>query len=412
MLKEIKDMIHWQQMLVIVFAVAIFCFWGYIRPAQVVGREAFQLFLYNGDYLQDRLSVPGGMARYVGEFIVQFFRFVTLGAFLSALLLVAIQWLSWVLLYRCLPLVSEKILFPISFVPSIALWYLLCDLDTSMTLPAAVLLTMLLMLLLPNKKKQSLICSLFLVPIGYWIAGPVVLLLSLYHLRWLRGGQSKLLVVSEMAALALLLVASVVVSSRFVPYSLQNLAKGVDYQMILPDKAGTYEELTYDYLLQLKDWDGIIKKSYNEEPKSLACRNVVRMAKYYRGQIGADELKENLLHTDKVLTSGSAAMMMSDVYLHMGFINISQRAAFEVMESSPNFNKSAREMSRLVETNLITGQYEVALKYIALLEETLFYRNWARQMRELATHPETIKDTSFYGELQKVYGQTVDVFFF
>ena len=383
--------------IIAVFAVAIFCFWGYIRPAQVVGREAFQLFLYNGDYLQDRLSVPGGMARYVGEFIVQFFRFVTLGAFLSALLLVAIQWLSWVLLYRCLSLVSEKILFPISFVPSIALWYLLCDLDTSMTLPVAVLLTMLLMLL---------------VPIGYWIAGPVVLLLSLYHLRWLRGGQSKLLVVSEMAALALLLVASVVVSSRFVPYSLQNLAKGVDYQMIQPDKAGTYEELTYDYLLQLKDWDGIIKKSYNEEPKSLACRNVVRMAKYYRGQIGADELKENLLHTDKVLTSGSAAMMMSDVYLHMGFINISQRAAFEVMESSPNFNKSAREMSRLVETNLITGQYEVALKYIALLEETLFYRNWARQMRELATHPETIKDTSFYGELQKVYGQTVDVFFF
>jgi hypothetical protein len=73
---------------------------------------------------------------------------------------------------------------------------------------------------------------------------------------------------------------------------------------------------------------------------------------------------------------------------------------------------SGRELSRLVETNLITGQYEVALKYISLLEHTLFYRSWAKQMRQLATNPELIKRSPKYGSLQEVYQQTVDVFFF
>jgi RNA polymerase sigma factor (sigma-70 family) len=129
-------------------------------------------------------------------------------------------------------------------------------------------------------------------------------------------------------------------------------------------------------------------------------------------KVESEELKENMLHPNKVLTSGAAAMMMSDVYLHMGFVNMSQRAAFEVMMSSPNYNMSGRELSRLVETNLITGQYEVALKYISLLEHTLFYRSWAKQMRQLATNPELIKRSPKYGSLQEVYQQTVDVFFF
>ena len=182
--------------------------------------------------------------------------------------------------------------------------------------------------------------------------------------------------------------------------------------MIQRGKYGTDEEIVYDRLLRMKDWNEIVRRSNEQEPQSLACKNVVRLAKYYLKQISGDELKENLLHTYEVLTSGMAAMMMSDVYLHMGFPNISQRAAFEVLESTSNYNMSGRELSRLVETALITGQYEVALKYISLLESTLFYRNWAKQMRELAAHPETIKRVPFYGPLQDIYGQTVDVNFF
>ena len=103
--------------------------------------------------------------------------------------------------------------------------------------------------------------------------------------------------------------------------------------------------------------------------------------------------------------------MMSDHYLHMGFTNMSQRAAFEVMECTSNYNKSAREMSRLVETNLIIGEYDVALKYISILQQTLFYRNWATRMKDYAIHPEKINENPLYGPLQKIYSETVDMFF-
>ena len=87
------------------------------------------------------------------------------------------------------------------------------------------------------------------------------------------------------------------------------------------------------------------------------------------------------------------------------------RMMFEAMESMSNYNKSARALCRLTETAIVTGQYEVALKYISILEETLFYKRWAQKMRQLATHPENIKNHPKYGALQKIYGETEDMLF-
>lgn len=404
--------IGWQSAATMAFAVAAYGFWNFIRPELVSAREAFLLFLWNGDYFLGRLSEPGGFARYVGEFLVQFFKSVSVGALICALLLSAVQWLSWILLKRSLPALGAKVLFPLSFLPAMILWFLLCDIDVTMTLPMAVLLTLLLMLLLPERRLSALIVSLIMMPVGYWLLGPVVLLLALWHLCWLRVRCSRLAVVVGSVALALLLTASVLVSSRFVPYSVGDLAKGIDYVMIEPGQFGTSEEIFYDYLQRQKAWDTIISLSNEQEPKSLACKNITLLARYYNKQVSADELKLSLLYPNKVLTSGAAAMMMSDLYLHMGFVNMSQRAAFEVMESPSNYNKSARELVRLVETNLIIGQHEVAQKYISLLEETLFYCQSARRLKTYVLHPEQIKSSPFYGSLQEIYGETSDVFFF
>ena len=398
--------------IIAVFAAAIFCFWTYLRPELVAAREAFLLFLWNGDYFASRMAVPGGFARYGGEFLLQFFKFISMGAAIYALLFTAMQWLSWVLLKRICRMGHAMLLFALSFLPAVLMWYLACDMDVAMTLQMAFFIVLLLMVALPEKQLPSLICSVVLVPVGYWLLGPVVLLLALYHLRWLREKGARFKVVVESMALALLFVACLIVSSKFVPYPLKELAKGIDYQMIEREKSGTGEELFYDYLQRQKAWNQIVEKAYESEPQSRACRNIVLLAKYYTKRCSPDELKQALLHPDKVLTSGAAAMMMSDLYFQMGFTTMAQRAAFEVMESTSNYNKSARELTRLVETNLIIGEYQVALKYISLLEDTLFYRNWALRMKAYALHPERIQESPQYGSLQKIYEETVDVFFF
>ena len=64
-------------------------FWYLLFPHLLLARESCQLFLWNGDYLLERLCVPGGAAQYVAEGFVQFFIQPLYGALIEALLLVA-----------------------------------------------------------------------------------------------------------------------------------------------------------------------------------------------------------------------------------------------------------------------------------------------------------------------------------
>lgn len=78
---------------------------------------------------------------------------------------------------------------------------------------------------------------------------------------------------------------------------------------------------------------------------------------------------------------------------------------------SPNCNKSGRALKRLVETNIISGHYDVARKYITILEKTTFYSGWARKMRQLVDHPEQIVNYPFLHSAQKEYENATDIFF-
>ncbi len=113
-----------------------------------------------------------------------------------------------------------------------------------------------------------------------------------------------------------------------------------------------------------------------------------------------------------MLKSIPSAFMMSEVAMRAGMVNVAQRAAFEAMEAIPNYNKSSRALCRLVETNMITGQTEVALKYIAILEQTTFYGGWARKMKQMVDNPQLLHNHQFYHRLKKYYENGEDVFFY
>ena len=406
---EIKEKTKYA--LIVFMGMSTFGYWAFAYPEMLMERESLQLFLLNGDYLAERLAVPGGFARYVGEFLVQFFMNEKVGACLLAVLFMAIQWLSWLLLRRCVPSAKEKVLYAVSFLPVVAIWFLLRDIDISMTLPVSISLTLLMMYALPARRNLSLIVSLGIVPIGYWLVGPVIVLVAVYHLRWLHKPFQKVKITVESMMLASLLAICLLASSCFVPYSLENILKGIDYQQIQVDKIGTQEVIEYDYLQRQKAWDKVLYKATRQEPKAKACVHIVNLARFYQKEITPEELKVSLYKPFTALTSTVSAMMMSDLFFQMGYVNFAQRCMFEAMESTSNYNKSGRALCRLAETALVTGQYEVALKYVSLLEETLFYRKWAQVMKSLVLHPEQIKAHPMYGPLQKIYSETEDELF-
>ena len=72
--------------ILLIFALAIFLFWWLAYPHALSYQEQYQLFLWTGDYLVERLSVAGGLADYIGEFLTQFYYIPWLGALILALL--------------------------------------------------------------------------------------------------------------------------------------------------------------------------------------------------------------------------------------------------------------------------------------------------------------------------------------
>lgn len=174
---------------------------------------------------------------------------------------------------------------------------------------------------------------------------------------------------------------------------------------------GTMEELEYDFLLRQGKWEEIIDKNQENKTMLLSCQNAVRIALWKTGRLAPEYLQNCLLNPKEVLSSRASAYMMSDIYMMLGQVGMAQRATFEAMESIEDYDKSGRSLMRLTETSLITGHPEVALKYICLLERTIFYRSWAKKMRLLAEHPELMKGTA-YDQMKQMYDESENLLFY
>ena len=396
---------NWRWMLTTVFAVAVFCFWMFELPFLMAAREQVQLFLWNSDYLMERLAVPGGLAQYLGEFIVQFFVKNVYGALWYVVLLVAVQLLTWQLMRSKQRTAKSSWVYLLSFIPSVILWYLACNPKIPMTPIVAVLLTLVLMTLLPKHQKACWIAAFAMIPIGYWLLGPAVVLLALY-LLFTRGSNVMLRITP-----LILLVFCVVGSSWLTPYPLKQIARGVDYYWE-KETMGTFEDMEYDMLMRQQRWDEMIEKYHQKGSESLSVNNAVLIVMWQQKRIDQQEVMRRINLDQRALKNIPSAFLMSEVCMPLGMTNMSQRAAFEAMEAIPNYNKSARALQQLVQTNMITGNPKVALKYLSLLEQTTFYRGWARKMKNMVKQPELMKQHPHFHQLKEIYDHGEDMLFY
>ena len=125
----------WPPLLTLAFGLAVFLFWRIRYPAALAYQEQFQLFLLTGDYLRQALIVPAGLSRYMAEFVVQFYNNVTVGALLLALLLVAVQRLTW-------RIGREKMSYALSFLPAVGLLFALGDENLMLTFIVALIIVL------------------------------------------------------------------------------------------------------------------------------------------------------------------------------------------------------------------------------------------------------------------------------
>lgn len=183
----------------LLFGVAAFLFWWKWHPELISFQEQNQMFLFNADYFTERISVAGGLADYVSEFLTQFYFYVSAGAAIIALTLMAMQWLTHRVLKTLLSGYTwSAMLF--SFFPAILMWLLLMDENTLLSYPIAIILALCTYLLCRRLGwLGQLIVSLPL----YWLIGPAFMLqvgLSIIDC-WHEGKWAKALPVSLLLAI-------------------------------------------------------------------------------------------------------------------------------------------------------------------------------------------------------------------
>jgi hypothetical protein len=431
---------HADWLLTLFFGLVVFLFWECRYPFALTFQEQLQLFLFDGDYFCERMAEPGGLARYVGEFLVQFYNATVIGALILAILFMMVQRLTWRLM-RC------EDYYYLSLILALVLWFAMGDENVMLAYVVALIMAMGCILGLRPLERLNLIgrviIALVALPLLYWLIGPLALLVAVCMVpTWLAG------------LAVIYVVALVLVSAWLLPYPLVRLAVGIGYYrfpvtipyllllipvliammhygcrhlpkpkqsvkyalilaitalLFVPQYYGfdakKYELMEYDYLVRIKDWNGIIAKAEQQTPDKPMSVSATNLALAMTNQLGERAFEFYQRGSQGLLPpferNYATTQLTGEIYFHLGLVNTAQRLAFEAMEAISNYNKSGRVLKRLVETNIINGQYKVAEKYIKILEKTIFYRRWAERMRAMLGDEKAINAHPLYGTLRQ-----------
>ncbi|MBR1927946.1 MAG: hypothetical protein IJ840_09415 [Bacteroidales bacterium] len=157
-----------------------------------------------------------------------------------------------------------------------------------------------------------------------------------------------------------------------------------------PDGKDLYKELDL-YMYQDRP-DDIIRILSKTKDNSYVYQNFLNWALARKGILGEDMFKYPQTDPYSLILEwreiAYTSVLMSNIYYEMGHIALAQRMAFEANVIYDNSNP--RMLQRLVQTNLIFGQYDVAEKYIARLEKSCSYRKWAADQRKFLWDREMI----------------------
>ena len=467
----------WKPLLSLLFGVAVVIFWSVPYMSGLCFQEQYQMFLFDIGYFLERIVLPGGLADYISEFLVQFYYMPVLGATIIALLLMSIQAISWGLMKQY----GMKAVFPgylLSFVPSIVLWCAMGDQNLLLSFVVA-LSGALLMGWIHNRFHNRLVKVVFELvstALVYWFLGPVVFLYAALMIgdTLMKGKQNGHILSSlgYSACLLILTVAWILLTTQSLQYPLYRIFSGLNYYRypgtvsplplgvmiwtvvvvffgMVPDghawikklqqskvvmalayvlvivaswfgikasfDAMTYDLIDYDFLVRTEQWDKIIEKAEKKQattPLSVSC---VNLALSQKGQL-ADRLFEFYQNGGEGLFPTFTRDMISpvstaEIFFRLGMVNDAERYMFEAQEAIPNYRKSARLTRRIIECEIINGNYQVAAKLLRRLQKTLFYSNWANQTMALLGNEKAINRHPVYGKLRKYREKKQDFLF-
>lgn len=360
--------------------------------------EQLRLFRYSADYALPLLTSCGGPATFLADYLTQFYGQPTVAALINTVMFLFIVFLMDVICVKILPAWISPLL---SVFAGIYILVQETSLEHRMEDSLAFILILACVALLLNFRNKVVSYIIWFFFIG---------ILHYFNLS-----------ATAMSAAGLLAILYVILSTRFNLHKvyIKSQTKRISLTIACGIAAlwlglQTFTQEHHPQSTRLKcletmrwnkDWDGILALPYMKvcpNPLYAAYQN---LALAHKGVLG-EKLNEypqqgsmGLWYENHGLQN--ELMLLNDIYFIQGNVAMSQMMAFNGLAYAMR-HSHPKLMLRLVETNLILGAYNVAEKYIFILEQTRFYKDEATRYRQFLDHPERIDADKTLGTLKRI----------
>lgn len=414
--------------LVALFGLCIFLFWYCGYPQALCYQEQNQLFLWSADYFWHDLSVAGGLADYISEFLVQFYYVPALGAAILAFLFMAFLSLTYQVIrsYTAKPLKWCGMLM--ALLPSILLLEVMGDIEVLLSFPVALtfaLLSTWLMNLATRRWGVRIAwADVLLIPVLFWLIGGgatwlyVFLRLAFFLIQVKKGKLPSVAISYPLFILYLLAIQLICYSTLLVQYPLMSVMTGINYYRVpmrYPGQKWGYDKDLYA-LLKLNEqvrngkWEDIINDAQENQVQVFYTSNCVNLALAQTRQL-ADRMFSFYQSGEDALLAPRSRDNMSmyptmEAFWHLGLVNSSLRYASDLQASILNGKMSGRLMKRITECQIVNGKYAVARKNIDLLKQSLFYHDWAVKMEAMLGNDTAISHDPDLGRARRMRFKT------
>lgn len=428
--------------------------------------EQSQLFLADSDFFLESLGQPGGLTLWLSAFCVQFFVYPYAGPCVAAAVL---TWTAAILGSVVGRMTRSSVWAMAGWLPVLAQVWMLTDFNYTFQGTVSLWMAVGAMWLCMQLRQErirllaELVSGLALV----WLAGPAALLFALWVLIYEAGTLSRrkwLAVCPLLAAVALsggLWKVGIIPEARFAflpdAYYHHLLKPG---RVILYAWIGVCVLTGIAWLVRKKNWvfptvrsrwiaavvlcglavayfyGGImhwgnlkmrrymmldyysrtgqwqkIEENCRGKLTNFLYMNLLARALAEKGEL-AEKMFEYDFKGELALAvnwnrTEDVSVLLSDIYFTAGNIALSQRLAFEG-NSCARGNYNPRLLQRLVQTNLIYGEYAVAEKYIRLLEKSWTYRKWAGEQRKFLYNDEAVVNDRVLGSKRQLLLSAAD----
>jgi len=306
-------------------------FFQFAYPYHLMRREQLDLFLYDWHCIKETYSGTGWLARFLGDFVEQFFCFPVAGPVIIALILAGTAAVTNRICRHFLRQWPSLIISAVVF-----LWSFLREtgnlFTTQYSLSVLGYLSLILLALQFGKKWMKLAAGVLLLGLGVFSFG------SPTH---------------------------------------KHYGRLIDFPSIVTDKL-----IAMDIHTVKGNWDKVLKLSERDMHDNIASY-FYNLAIAEKGTMGNDFFKHSqgplagtlFLRVDddcSQFSNGAAG----EVWFRLGDMTKAEQSTVVALQISPR-HSGARFLVRLAEIALISGEEDTASKYLNILSKTLVYRKWA-----------------------------------